>query len=493
MEPIVTPAEMAAADRRAIATGTPESVLIARAGRALASAVRRSLGGAYGRRVVVVHGKGNNGADGRAAAALLARAGIGVDLFSIADTVDRRELARALDRCDIAIDAMFGTGFRGTLPDAARVVDDELYRAPWIIAADIPSGVDGATGEIHGDGFIGGAVLANETVCFQAWKPGLLFEPGRFHTGLVHVVDIGIDTSGLGGPAAGVWTRADTEHAPLERWPHEHKWSAAVLVAGGSGGMVGAPVLAARAAQRAGAGMVVAALPSAAIAGVPPSELVLRAVEPGALAATVRRDIERFGAAVVGPGLGRADDVAPAVREILATVPVPLVLDADGLTALDGDVGPLAERAARGLPPVVLTPHAGEYARLAGRPVGSDRIDAARELARTTGAVVLLKGPGTVVSDPDGTVAVCGNGGAELATAGTGDVLSGIIAALLARSGRSTSIADAHTAAASAAWVHGEAARDRAAGPSTVASDVVEQLPRTLEAVRRGHQALGLD
>lgn len=491
MEPIVTPAEMAAADRRAIASGTPESVLVARAGVALAHRVRRALGGTYGRRAVVVCGKGNNGADGRVAAAHLRRAGVGVDVVSIVDPVDRRALERALDRCDVAVDAMFGTGFRGTLPDAARAVDGELYRAPWIIAADIPSGVDGATGEIH-DGFIGGAVLADETVCFQAWKPGLLFEPGRFHAGRVHVVDIGIDVTPEDRDAARafVWTRADTEAAPLERWPHEHKWSSAVLVAGGSGGMAGAPVLAARAAHRTGAGMVVVALPTDAVAAVAPSELVLRAVAPGELAEAVLRDAERFGAVVVGPGLGRDDDVAAAVRELVAHVPTPLVLDADALVALGGDIGPLAARAARGLPPVVLTPHAGEYASLAGRAVGRDRMEAARDLARRARAVVLLKGPGTVVADPDGLVAVCANGGAELATAGTGDVLSGMIGALLARTGPATSVAEARTASASAAWLHGEAARDCGRGPSTIASDVVAQLPRTLGAVRRGPRSI---
>ncbi len=487
---------MAAADQRTIASGTPESVLIERAGRALAHHVRATLGGTYGRRGVVVCGGGNNGADGRVAARVLRQWGMGIDVFDIGgrggDGVDARPLARALDRCDVAVDAMFGTGFRGTLDGAALDVDAELYRAPLIVSADIPSGVDGATGEIRGDGFIGGAVLAHETVCFQAWKPGLLFEPGRFHAGLVTVVDIGIavgpDESASAADAvkvAGVWTRDDTLRAPLERWPYEHKWSSAVLVVGGSPGMVGAPLMSARAAHRCGAGMVVAGLPASSIADAPPSEIVVRPIDAQTFAAGVLDGLERFGALVLGPGLGRNSELRGAVREVLLRAPVPIVLDADGLTAIAGDLGVLRERAAAGHPPVVLTPHDGEYARLAGTPVGVDRIDAARRLAARTAGVVLLKGPGTVVARPDGMVAVCANGGSELATAGTGDVLSGMIGALLARTGGRTDAALAHTAAASAAWIHGEAARAAGNGPSTVASDVIEALPRTLHAVRR--------
>jgi NAD(P)H-hydrate epimerase len=477
---------MAVADRRAIAGGTPEAVLVERAGRAVAQRVRATLGGTYGRRVVVVCGKGNNGADGRVAARVLRTLGIGVDVFGLDDGIDMRALGRALDRCDVALDAMFGTGFHGTLSLPAIAVDMELYRAPWIIAVDIPSGVDGTTGEIRGDGFIGGAVLANETVCFQAWKPGLLFEPGRFHAGTVYVTDIGIDVGD--GVDTVVWTALDVEGAPLERWPFEHKWSSAVLVVGGSPGMVGAPMMAARAAARTGSGMVVAALPPESIASVPPSEIVVRATPRDAIASAALDDIERFGALVLGPGLGHGERVAAAVRDLVARAPVPVVLDADGLNALDGDLTPLRDRAAAGHPPAVLTPHAGEYARVARRPVGPDRLEAARHLATEARAVVLLKGPGTVVARPDGFAAICANGGSELATAGTGDVLSGMIGALVApRRGDGTpaQIGDVHAASASAAWLHAEAARAAGNGPSTVASDVIAALPRTLEAVRR--------
>src|SRR5262249_53576357 len=155
--------------------------------------------------------------------------------------LDAARLARLFDRCDVAIDAMYGTGFRGELSGAARVVDDELYRAPCIVSVDIPSGVDGATGAIAGEGFIRGAVLAHETVCLAAWKPGLLFEPGRFHAGNVTVADLGMD---LGESTVGRWTAADVSAVPLERWPYEHKWSAGVLVIGGAPGMTGAAELA---------------------------------------------------------------------------------------------------------------------------------------------------------------------------------------------------------------------------------------------------------
>ncbi|MGH8977621.1 MAG: NAD(P)H-hydrate epimerase, partial [Acidimicrobiia bacterium] len=252
MRAVVTPADMAEADRNAIARGTPEDVLVARAASGVARVARRMLGGTYGRRVVVVAGKGNNGADGRVAADLLRARGVGVDVFALTDDLDEAGLGRALARADLFVDAMFGTGFRGALTGAAAQVVEAAARAGVAtLSVDIPSGVDGATGAVTG-----AAVHATETVTFAALKLGLLFEPGRGRAGRVTVEDIGIDvrTERCVVPEVG-------DLRLPRREPTAHKWSYGCMVFGGSNGMTGAPMLAARAAARAGAAMVVCALP----------------------------------------------------------------------------------------------------------------------------------------------------------------------------------------------------------------------------------------
>lgn len=482
MRPVLTPAEMGEADRRVIAAGTPESVLVERAGRAVAWEARRMLGGTYGRRVVVVCGKGNNGADGRVAAATLRSWGARVDEFPLGGTLDRDAFRRALARSHLAVDAMFGTGFRGALEGEAEWVADTLRLAATpVLAVDIPSGVDGLTGAI-----VARAVRADVTVCFAALKPGLLLEPGRTHAGAVHVVDIGIDA---GEPATGASDAGDARavmarSARLD--PRANKWSSGVLVVGGSRGMTGAPLLAGRAAARTGAGMVVVAVPGDdAAATASGSELVVRALaatpegglDSDAGRIVVRDVAPRFRAVVVGPGLGRDDRTIAAVHRVVAEVPVPLVVDADGLNALAVDPSPLRVRHAAGLPPALLTPHDGEYARLAGDPVGADRVGAARRLAERTRAIVLLKGPGTVVADPSGCAAITPIGGPELAAAGTGDVLSGILGALLAFG------ADPFRAATAGAWLHARAAAVAGTGTSLVASDLLGALGPTLSAL----------
>ncbi|HWS45079.1 MAG TPA: NAD(P)H-hydrate dehydratase [Acidimicrobiia bacterium] len=470
---------MGDADRRAIAGGTPEAVLVERAGRAVARHAVRMLGGTYGRRVVIVCGKGNNGADGLVAARHLRARGAGVDVFSLDGDLDPSKLQRALERAHLAVDAMFGTGFRGALDDAAAGVAVAFAATGvTVLAVDIPSGVDGATGEARGP-----AVRASETVCFAALKPGLLFEPGRTCAGRVRVVDIGIDA---GTPPLCVLDAADLSLP--RRDAAAHKWSAGALVVGGSVGMFGAPLMTSQAAARAGAGMVVCALPGVeAAARASTAEIVTRALpatSTGALdadaAAEVLKDADRFGAVAIGPGLGRADATQHAVRSIVAECPVPVVVDADALNALAGDPAPLAARAAAERPPAILTPHAGEYARLAGVPIGSDRIAAARSLAARTRAIVLLKGPGTVVADPDGRAVVNRTDGPALAAAGTGDVLTGIIAGLLARG------VPPAAAAATGAYVHGRAATAAGTGDDLVAVDLIGALHPTLEALRSG-------
>lgn len=497
MLPVATPAEMAAADRHAIDAGTSEATLIERAGRAVAWHARRLLGGAYGRRVLVVCGVGNNGADGRVAARVLAGWGMGVDVLDLpsrADgVIDPDHLEGLIARCDLAVDAMYGTGFRGELVGDAALVALALRAAPLVLAVDIPSGVDGTTGAVGGTAE-SVAVEADATITFAAHKPGLLFEPGRTCAGSVTVADIGLDA---GPVAAGLVTRHDVERvlAASARRPTDHKWSSAVLVVGGSAGMTGAPMLAARAAQRCGAGMVVAALPGSAAERASGHEVVTRALAATPLGAIdagaaddVLAELHRYRALVLGPGIGVAAPTARVVRTLVATAPRPVVVDADALRILGTDHSELAVRRAGGLAPAVLTPHAGEFEALTGRPLGDDRIVAARDLAAATGAVVVLKGPGTVIAAPDGAVAIAPNGGAELATPGTGDVLAGAIGALCARIVAAPSAAvpttrDVFAATSAAVWLHGDAAARAGFGASTIASDLVAALPATIMAV----------
>jgi NAD(P)H-hydrate epimerase len=482
---VLTPAEMADADRHAIEQGTPEDVLVERAGRAVALHALRMLGGTYGRRVAIVAGKGNNGADGRVAGRLLRARGIGVDECSLEDGFYVAELRRMLGRADLVIDAIFGTGFRGRLDGAGAVVTQEILMASVpVLAVDIPSGVNGTTGSVDG-----AVMQAAETICFAAYKPGLLFEPGRSHAGRVEVVDIGIDVS-VSGARLVVLDVSDLG-LPEPR-VEAHKWSSGCLVVGGSSGMVGAPVLAGSAALRAGSGMVVCAVPGLeAAAAVSGRELVARALPAtaaGALeedaAAEVLKDLSRFRALAIGPGLGREPSAQAAVRRVVAEADVPLVIDADALNAIAVDPSVLETRAAARVAPPILTPHAGEYERLAGHPVGDDRVVAARELAARLHAIVLLKGPGTVIAAPDGVAIVNTTGGPALATAGTGDVLTGVIASLLAQG------VEPLLAAATAAYVHGRAAEVAPNAPDIVASDLVDALPRTLHELRDGRDPL---
>ncbi|MBM3674664.1 MAG: NAD(P)H-hydrate dehydratase [Actinobacteria bacterium] len=474
MRAVLTPAEMGEADRRAIVAGAPIEVLMERAGRAVAREVRRVLGGTYGRRVVVLCGEGNNGGDGLVAARVLRAWGARVDVFELAHGVEG--LPRALTRADAVIDAMFGTGLRRPLTgNAASAAEAVAGSSVLVVAVDIPSGVDGGTGAVTGS-----AIEADRTVTFAAEKPGLLFEPGRSLAGVVTVADIGID---VGTPALGVTEERDVRAWLPRRSPDAHKWSVGgLMVVGGHTGMTGAPMLASHAAMRAGAGIVWCSLAgAAAAASAPGSEVITKAlpVTPdGALdvgaAAVVLADLARFRALVLGPGLGRAESTARVVVDIATEAPVPLVLDADGCNALAGEVELL-----RGRPgPTVLTPHDGEYARLVGAPPGVDRIAAARTLAGVAHAVVLLKGPTTVVAEPDGGRVACNpTGGPWLATAGTGDVLSGLVGAFLARS------VGAFEAAAAAAWVHGRAA-DVAGHTGLVAGDLVAAIPTVLREPR---------
>ncbi|MDJ0771004.1 MAG: NAD(P)H-hydrate dehydratase [Ilumatobacter sp.] len=450
MIPVVTPDEMRAIDA---AAPEPVDVLIARAGEAVARVAVDVLGGVYGRTVAVLAGPGNNGADGRVAADRLRDRGVSVRVFDALDPPS------ALADVDLVIDAAFGSGFRDSWqpPDTGS--------AP-VLAVDVPTGLDGTTGAVAG-----GTLRAAATVTFAAARPGHVLGGGPDVVGRLHVADIGLD---VGGAAAGIVESSDVAAWLPARQRTAHKWTDAVRVVAGGPGMTGAGFLAAEAAQRSGAGMVM--LSSPGIDAAAPVEVVDRRVPPFDWAESVLADLHRFHALIVGPGLGREEYTVPSVvRAVLDSV-VPVVVDGDGLFAMswndEGTPAFLREREV----PTVLTPHDGEFGLLMGARPGDDRLAAAHGLAAVSGAIVLLKGPTTVVASPDGSTLLVANGDERLATAGSGDVLAGIIGALLARG------VPVFEAAAAGAWIHADAAARRRRD-GFVAGDLSGAIAETLEAL----------
>jgi hydroxyethylthiazole kinase-like uncharacterized protein yjeF len=495
VKPVLLPDQASELDRATQAGGIAAAELMERAGRAVARACVDLCGGVYGRRAVVVCGKGNNGGDGFVAARHLARWGVRVavvmleplaglaepaavnarrlgetDLRAVpfSDSTLRRELGRA----DVAVDALFGTGFRG-MPEggpATAIAALNASEAP-VVAVDIPSGLDGATGTIAGD-----AVQADLTVTFGAAKTGIVLLPGASNAGTVRVVDIGFPPELL---RANVFLTEPQDVAlSLPARPIDaHKREAVLLIVAGSRRMTGAPRLVAGAAARVGTGLVQVAAPSGTLrviqAGLTEATfLPLAETDDGAMAASaidaLLEAMERATAVAIGPGLTTDPETASVIRKVVAESEIPLVVDADGLNAYAGDAAALADRRAG----AVLTPHAGEFTRLTGvkgRDIAGDRLGHVRRLAVTTGAVSVLKGSRTVIAAPEGEVRINVTGSSVLATAGTGDVLTGMIGGLLARG---VSPLDA---ASSAAYLHGLAAMlaAREAGDGVVAGDII--------------------
>jgi hydroxyethylthiazole kinase-like uncharacterized protein yjeF len=451
MIPVVTPERMRRIDERAVANGIPLETLVERAGWGVARAAREMLGGTYGRRVVVVAGPGNNGADGRVAARFLRERGVRVTVLAAG------ELPAVLPEADLVIDAAYGTGFRG-------VWQPPMASCP-VLAVDVPSGVDGLTGVAHGSPW-----KCERTVTFVAPKPGLYFHDGRRLSGRVDVVDIGLnDIVETESNDIGLVTRDDVRIGWPRRDADDHKWKHGALVVAGSPGMLGAASLASRAALRSGAGIVHLTTPGTNSERGVPTEVVSRPIAPLGWSADVLSAVaSRFRVLAIGPGLGRDPGTLDEARRVIASAALPIVVDGDALHAVDVDV--VSRRPA----PTVLTPHDGEFEVLTGAPPVVDRIAAAREAARRFQAVVLLKGPTTVVADPSGRVALVAHGDERLATAGSGDVLTGTITGALAGG------APPFDAAAFAAWVCAEAGR-RCARHGTTASDLVDALPWVLD------------
>jgi ADP-dependent NAD(P)H-hydrate dehydratase / NAD(P)H-hydrate epimerase len=436
VEPLYTAEEMKAAEQ-----GHDVGQMMERAGGAVAATVARDYPGA---RAVAVCGKGANGGDGRIAAGKLG-----------AQVV---EVGAELPNTDVVIDAVFGTGFHGEpREEAARSIEAIRSAGVPVVAVDIPSGVNASTGEVAGV-----SVEATATVTFHGEKVGLAVAPGSFHAGAVEVADIGLE-------------RGKTRHArvtseiagqiPLRR-PDGNKYrSGSVLVVGGAPGMTGAVCLAAEAAFRADAGYVTVCAPRESLPVIETRllEAVKRPLEE------VMEAVPRAGSLALGPGLGREEAARRLVRRLLEETDLPAVVDADALFGLE----PFDRRA-----PMVLTPHSGELARLLGEEtawVDTHRLEAVHRAVERFRCVVLLKGNDTIIAAPEARILISA-GTPRLATAGTGDVLTGIVGAFLAKG------MEAQLATAAAARVHADAALAAPHGRGLVASDVSAALPGVLDA-----------
>ncbi len=506
MKPVLSPQQAVDLDRETQARRVAADVLMERAGRAVARAVVDLTGGSYGRRVVVVCGKGNNGGDGFVAARHLATWGVAVRVLTVDPPEGFREpaaanltrlaevgvavracapalLARELARADVAVDAIFGTGFRGIPEDRwADAIAGLNEGAPPVVAVDIPSGVDGSTGLVEGE-----AVWSDLTVTFGAPKVGAVLMPGAERAGALRVVDIGFPED-LIRTDVFLTEPADVVASLPARAADSHKRASGVLVVvAGSREMTGAVSLIAQAAGRIGTGLVIVAVPASILSVVqtlaPEAVFVaLPETDDGTVAAggldRVLESVGRAHALAIGPGLSQQRETGGFVRDVVRSCPVPVVVDADGLNAFAGRVTDLHDRKAE----AVLTPHVGEFGRLTGvsaHELDADRLHHARALASSTDAVTLLKGSRSLVASPDGTVRVNPTGSPVLATAGSGDVLTGLIGGLLARG------LDPAEAAASGAYLHGLAGvlAGRDAGEGTVAGDLVARIPQAVAEV----------
>ena len=496
LEPLYEAAEMRAADQWAIEEqGVPGLDLMERAGVGLA---RVTADAARPGPIRVLCGKGNNGGDGLVVARLLRAEGREVDVLAVGDLSESKGDAREnLDRLPgdrprpfepdelegsgAIVDAMLGTGFEGEPrePVASAIAALNDADAP-VVACDVPSGVNASTGQVEAD-----AVLADVTATFHGPKVGLFVDPGKEHAGEVEVIEIGIPRGAPLPESAGLIADSALGMVPPRQRTGTKFKSGVVVVAGGARGLTGAPTMAALAAMRTGAGYVQVAVPAsteptfdlklleAMTHGLPEDDgaHVPDGVDP------VLSLCEKAGALALGPGIGRTDGAMEWARELARRAPVPVLIDADGLNAHAGRLESLRERPA----PTVLTPHEGELGRLLeveSEEVQADRLGAAREAARRSGSIVVLKGDDSIVATPEGMAAISAGATPALATAGTGDVLSGIVGTLLAKG------LGAFEAAAAGVLAHARAGRvaaGRLGANHVIAGDVIEAIPEAME------------
>jgi len=482
---LLTAEEMGRADRLAIEGGVSGAVLMENAGRGVADEVSARFPDAT--TVAVLCGPGNNGGDGFVAARLLLERGYRVRLGFDGDPNRLPADAAAMAGCfagmyeplsadllagaDVIVDALFGAGLARPIEGATAGLIEaaNAYGAP-IVAVDVPSGIDGTTGAVRGT-----AIQAVATVTFFRLKPGHLLMPGRLHCGAVRLVDIGIPDSVLATVKPNLFADEPALWLPHYPWPtvdgHKYLRGDAVVVSGPVYS-TGAARLAARGALRAGAGLVTVASPREAIE-VNASQLtaiMVREVNDARGLAQLLAD-ERKNAVLIGPGHGVGEQTRSMVLACLAAKPA-VVLDADALTSFADDPETLFKAIAAREAQVVLTPHEGEFARLFGDVPGDSKVDRTRTAAARAGATVVLKGADTVIATPAGEASINATASPWLATAGSGDVLGGIVLGMLAQG------MGGFLGASTAVWLHGEAAK--AFGPGLIAEDLPEILPLVL-------------
>ncbi len=509
-EPLLDASQMRAVDRWAIdERGIPSLDLMERAGEGVSRAVQEV---SHDGPLAVVCGKGNNGGDGLVVARLLRQAGREVTVVCPVSREDLSPDARAnverlpgapplrfgdldaqeaIAHAETIVDALLGTGFTGEPHGVVVEAIETVNAAPGrVVSVDVPSGVDASTGIVAGV-----AIEADRTVTFHAAKPGLWIHPGKACVGWASTIEIGIPRGAPSQTPIGLICESVLDTLPRRAAGSTKFTSGHVVVVGGSRGLTGAPAMAALAAMRAGAGYVTACVGESlrGILDAQLMEVMTRGLpeEQGALTPeglpAVTEQIERAGALALGPGLGRDPRSASFARELARAAPVAMVLDADGLNAHAGQLPELARRQA----PTVLTPHAGELARLLdtdSEKVQRERLSHARAAAEQAHAIVVLKGDDTLIVEPTGCVAISRGRSPALATAGTGDVLTGTIAALLAQG------LDAFAAASAGVYLHARAGRDAArvqgAPEGVIAGDVIAALPfaRVPDAERRWYR-----
>jgi hydroxyethylthiazole kinase-like uncharacterized protein yjeF len=508
--------EMAEIDRRTISErGIPGSELIERAARAVFEAVEAQWEGLDGIAVVVVCGKGNNGGDGFAIARLLREAGVATRVFLAAeraavdgdaalhlqqfeetggqvevlvDEAGLGELSAALKQADLVVDALLGTGLRGApRPTAGEIIKCIVQSRLPVVAVDLPSGLDADTGQVHGP-----CIRAVLTVTFGLPKCGHIFYPGRSHCGVLHLVDIGFPPEIIAESPVETYLLTAESMAPLipRRSEDAHKGTCGtVVVVAGSAGMTGAAALTADTALMAGAGRVTLGAPVSLndILEIKLTEVMTWPLpeikKHRCLALRSMGEIlalcEHSNCLALGPGLGRHPETAELVRRLVSRVEKCLVVDADGLNALAAATDILKERSM----PLVLTPHIGEFVRLTGldkQLILENPREQARRFAQEYGLTLVLKGAPTLVATADGRVLVNSTGNAGMATAGSGDVLTGLIAGLIAQG------VEPVEAACLGVFLHGRAGdwvRDQQGEWGMKAGDISRAVPRTILAV----------